>query len=401
MFAATFASLTLSAIAGPTSETRFPVLVGNDLVLKAGLQSTSKTQKKVGSDLSVRWMTENEVNSLSHLNHEAGRCGGYERLSSGEVTEGFAEKTLKALAQAKSQKIIGLENEAELPFRAAIAEVVAQVSANRIGDSISWFSSHPTRYNRHENANVPVYALKARIERALVTSPIMSQGAQIDLIDHQSTPQKSIRLRIPGRTHPEQVIVLGGHLDSINQGGRDRSAPGADGNASGTSCLLEAAYLIAQKGPLNRTVEFYWYAGEEDGLLGSAEIAKSAKQAGQQIVAAMQLDMTLFPGDGSNRIAMIRDYTNDSLSLLMKQLNSHYVKADVEDDTCGYACSDHASWSRQGFPAVFPFEATRMNGNIHTTQDTVTPGRTSFEHAAIFAKLAAAFALEMAEYSSK
>ena len=40
-------------------------------------------------------------------------------------------------------------------------------------------------------------------------------GATTSLISHTSTGQKSLRLTIPGKSKPEEIVVLGAHLDSI------------------------------------------------------------------------------------------------------------------------------------------------------------------------------------------
>ena len=68
-------------------------------------------------------------------------------------------------------------------------------------------------------------------------------------------------------------------------------------------------------------------------------------------------------------------------------------------DRCGYACSDHASWYRQGYPAAFPFEAAKrqMNNKIHTSNDTIEQSGGTADHAVHFAKLGVAFAMELAK----
>ena len=69
-------------------------------------------------------------------------------------------------------------------------------------------------------------------------------------------------------------------------------------------------------------------------------------------------------------------------------------------DHCGYACSDHASWYRQGYPTLMPFESDteHMNGQIHTEGDVVS-SRTSFSHALAFAKIAVVMGMDLANSS--
>src|SRR5262249_45503034 len=86
---------------------------------------------------------------------------------------------------------------------------------------------------------------------------------------------------LPGKT--DEYIILGAHYDHLGRGYYDSLAPsqagqihpGADDNASGTAGVLELARLLApMKGQLQRGILFASFAGEELGLLGSAEWAK-------------------------------------------------------------------------------------------------------------------------------
>jgi leucyl aminopeptidase len=225
---------------------------------------------------------------------------------------------------------------------------------------------------------------------------------QIDFIDHRNTKQKSLRVRLPGHARAGEVVVLGGHFDSINQGwgGGSKLAPGADDNASGSSNLLETLRVLIQQPQAARTIDFYWYAGEESGLLGSAEIARAAKEQNAQIVAVLQLDMTLFPGSGEFVIGSMNDFTSAWLRDFLVSINDTYLKVRIVEDACGYGCSDHASWYRQGYPTLMPFEATMRQSNrqIHTANDIVS-NASSFRHSLVFSKIALIFAMEIGNSS--
>ncbi|MBS1984211.1 MAG: M28 family peptidase [Bdellovibrionales bacterium] len=160
--------------------------------------------------------------------------------------------------------------------------------------------------------------------------------------------------------------------------------------------MFELVRVLTQSARPERSVEIFFYAGEESGLLGSGEIAEDYKNRNQDVVAVMQLDMTLFPGSGPTMVGLMRDYTSDWLNEYFIELNRIYVGAQTMNDTCGYGCSDHASWHSQGYPAVMPFEASfdGMNHNIHTDRDVID-SRSDFDHAAIYARLAVAFALDL------
>ncbi|KAK7445173.1 hypothetical protein VKT23_009604 [Stygiomarasmius scandens] len=219
-----------------------------------------------------------------------------------------------------------------------------------------------------------------------------------------SWTQFSIVAKIAGSRAQSPVTILGAHMDSINlqnpQGGR---APGGDDDGSGSVNLIEVfRTLLAGNFRPSTPVEFHWYSGEEGGLLGSQAIATSYKRNGINVKAYMNLDMTAYFKPGTAEvIALQSDFVDSGLNTFTGQLIDAYSKLPwALDSPCGYACSDHASWNQQGYPTTFPFEALTSQGNdnprIHTTSDTLTQSGFSWSHSLEFAKVALAFAYEMA-----
>jgi leucyl aminopeptidase len=220
---------------------------------------------------------------------------------------------------------------------------------------------------------------------------------------HAGYVQPSVILTIDGATLPDEVVVLGAHLDSI-QGGADNTdpatlAPGADDDGSGIATLTEVVRVLMANGfAPDRTVKFMGYAAEEVGLRGSGDIAADHAAAGTNVVAVMQLDMTDYNGSVED-IALIDDYTNATLtSFIIDLIETYQPTLSWTYTTCGYACSDHASWTAEGFPSAFPFEARfgQYNPTIHTTGDTVATLGNSAAHALKFAQTALAFTVETA-----
>jgi leucyl aminopeptidase len=175
-----------------------------------------------------------------------------------------------------------------------------------------------------------------------------------------------------------------------------KQAPGADDNASGSANLIEALRIMLAQPQPQRSIDFFWYAGEEQGLLGSAEIAKTYKAQKADVIAVLQLDMTLYPGAGESIIGSMNDFTSAWLRDYLKAMNDTYLHAQIVDDKCGYGCSDHASWNRQGYPALMPFETTfrGMNHNIHTAKDVITPD-SNFRHSMLYTKIALVMAMDL------
>jgi len=80
------------------------------------------------------------------------------------------------------------------------------------------------------------------------------------------------------------------------------------------------------------------------------------------------------------------------------QLVDLYLDIPYVKTQCGYACSDHASWGKAGYPSSFTIESTfeNSNKNIHSEYDRIDISEEfSFTHMLEFSKLAAAFAIEL------
>lgn len=214
---------------------------------------------------------------------------------------------------------------------------------------------------------------------------------------HASWAQESVILTVQGTSEAQKIIVLGGHMDSIAGGGGNTVAPGADDNASGIAALTEAIRVLAASGYRpSKTLKFMAYAAEEVGLRGSQEIAASFKREGRNVVGALQLDMTNYNGSPED-IFLITDHTNASQNAFLASLVKTYTDYRLGETKCGYACSDHASWTKNGYPASFPFESSFNQDNpyIHSAKDTISQSGGHSRHALKFAKLAIAYLVEL------
>lgn len=357
------------------------------------------------SEVGYAVITPQMQQKIQERAHQVGKCGGFEDLSFqvnmhamdfNSILAPFAEmKARNDLYERAPFKAVALQQ------RADIMTAMDEVKEDNLRSYVTWLSSFPNRFNKGATANVHVEEMKTRLEAMLANS---SLPWEVTLISHRSTPQKSIRVRLTGKDRPSEIVVLGGHLDSINQswGGSSSAAPGADDNASGSANLIEALRILMDRPQAQRTIEFMWYAGEESGLLGSAEIAAQYKAEKKDVVAVLQLDMTLFAGSGELVIGSMTDFTSAWLRDYVRAVNETYLHARIVDDKCGYGCSDHASWYKNGYPAVMPFEATfkQSNQNIHTVRDVVSPA-SNFKHSAVYSKLAVVMGMDLANSTAR
>jgi leucyl aminopeptidase len=386
----------LLSLAAPS--TLKPVLADRDLLAAAEIPILAvETTTNVG----YAKLTEVQESHLTELAHKLNRCGGFEALPYSSSVDPMSPLITSVFGQLKAQS---LKNQNYHPSTRAFLAVtenplidsaLKEVTEANIRSTVEFLSSFPEREQRSDEPNKHVVAMKARLEDMLKSATV---PWKIDLIAHNSTRQQTIRVRFPGAKRPSEIVVLGGHLDSINQEyWGNGQAPGADDNASGSADIIETMRILSTKAQPARTIDFFLYAGEEAGLLGSAEIAADYKKQNLDVIGVLQLDMTLFPGNGEFVLGSMNDFTSAWLRSYLETLNGLYIKAKILDDKCGYGCSDHASWYRQGYPTLMPFEASfdGMNHNLHTSRDTIDE-RSSFSHAAMFGKIALVFAMDLA-----
>ncbi len=283
--------------------------------------------------------------------------------------------------------------------RALIEHLVGKVSQQNLMASIVALSSFK---NRYYTTSTGVSSQKYIFDRWTELSQANPE-VEVRYFEHKKWKQPSVILTIPGKTFPEEKVILGGHADSIQMGlifnKEKMEAPGADDNASGIAVLTEVIRILMEEHIVpDRTIEFMAYAAEEVGLKGSKEIAELYYQQNQNVVGVLQLDMTAYAGSPS--IGVITDFTDPELTEFSRNLIDHYVKTPWVNDRCGYACSDHASWTRFKYPAVTIHETSARDNNkkIHSKLDTIQYIDQSGARVGLFGRLALAFALELGTY---
>jgi len=109
----------------------------------------------------------------------------------------------------------------------------------------------------------------------------------------------------------------------------------------------------------------------------------------------MQLDMTMYVGSSKPTMTLVTDYVNTELTSFLMKLVPAYSNLQFTTEKCGYACSDHASWTKAGYASCYPFEALDKNSDpyIHTKNDLIK--YLSVEHGMEFAKVASGFIIEL------
>jgi hypothetical protein len=90
----------------------------------------------------------------------------------------------------------------------------------------------------------------------------------------------------------DRVYVVGAHYDSRVSDVLDATSdsPGANDDGSGTAAVIELARVFARV-PLEATVVFVAFAGEEQGLYGSDHFAQLAQENGWNIQGILNMDI--------------------------------------------------------------------------------------------------------------
>jgi len=177
---------------------------------------------------------------------------------------------------------------------------------------------------------------------------------------------------LPGQS--DEYVIVGAHYDHLGRGNFDSLAPsqigqihpGADDNGSGTAGVLELARLFApQRGQLKRSILFMNFAGEELGLLGSAEWVKEPTRPLAKAVAMLNMDMIGRIKDDKVYIGGVG--TGSTFKSVLEQAQKE-TPFKIEYSAGGYSSSDHTSFVTKKIPVLFFFSG--LHSDYHKPSDT-------------------------------
>ncbi len=372
-------------------------------IYKSDLQSIVGNGKGIGlrdssgTPLVLAEVNAYQIDAISRAIHEQrNRCGGFFAFETRADAEAFVQGD--ASAQAARAKLVSYT----IDNGVTVNPWLPQASESNIRSTITTLAGNTNRYYTSTTGKTSAEWIRSRWQTLA--------GSRTDVSTELSTcstcsTQPSVILTINGNELPGEILVLGAHLDSINTGGGGSTtqvAPGADDDASGVATLTEVIRIALASGwKPKRTVKFMAYAAEEVGLRGSNAIAQSFKTAGKNVVGMLQLDMTNYKSGSVADMQLITDYSNAEMKTFLTSLFDTYLAPTGltrSSYTCGYGCSDHASWTSAGYPAAMMFEGGSSSGynpNIHGPNDTLANMGSSAANSVKFAKLGLAFLGEL------
>ncbi|EDM75488.1 probable aminopeptidase [Plesiocystis pacifica SIR-1] len=209
-------------------------------------------------------------------------------------------------------------------------------------------------------------------------------GVEVDLhteLKETRVDVPNVVAMLPGKT--DEIVLIGAHFDHI---GNDESGDcravvrrgqepdtvcnGADDNASGTAMIMDLARGFAERAeatgePLERTLVFAHFSGEELGLLGSRALAENAPFDMDEVVAMVNLDMVGRLGPQGLAVGGI--YSSEQWMPLLDEVGNHGMRILYEGGTT--TRSDHAHWFRRQTPVLFFF--TGVHPDYHRAGDEI------------------------------
>lgn len=172
---------------------------------------------------------------------------------------------------------------------------------------------------------------------------------------------------IKGSSKDLPPLVISAHFDHVGTDYLNNCYGGALDNASGTSFLIELSKNLSTFIKPKRDIIFVALTGEEFGLLGSSNFAKThqsliknSKIINFDMIGAKDTPISIMGGSHSKNST--NNTTLNSLEQICIDKNINY-KINFED------CSDHASFTNLGMDAITLCHSD--TSKIHTPNDKV------------------------------
>lgn len=267
-----------------------------------------------------------------------------------------------------------------IPTNEALA---AQVDPGKLRATVERLAAFPNR-----NVNIPTLTAAAEY---LAGELRKIPGLQVEVM-HYIAPKGSrvpvekdvveVVATLPGKT--DRKVLVGGHFDSINMVDRtnlDGRAPGANDDASGTALTLELARVLSQR-KWNNTLVFVCFSGEEQGLLGSAALARRAKKEGWKLEAVFSNDIvgSSESVNGQRDKRHVRVFSEEVPTHNGREL-ARFVEWSTRGKVRGFSADlvlrrdrfqrggDHTSFNNEGFSAVRFTEEIEEFSRQHNDND--------------------------------
>jgi hypothetical protein len=167
---------------------------------------------------------------------------------------------------------------------------------------------------------------------------------------------------IRGTEKPEEVVILGAHLDSWDLG------TGATDNGTGSTAVLEAARTLQALGVKpRRTIRFVLFSGEEQGLNGSKAYVQAHKEELGRISGVLVHD------SGTGKVLTIGLMENYAAQEILDRVLYPLAKSVglLEPTLRREGGSDHVPFDAAGVPGFWCVQETADYEKLHHSQADV------------------------------
>ena len=177
---------------------------------------------------------------------------------------------------------------------------------------------------------------------------------------------------IPGSDKKDEVIMLGGHLDSWH------SATGATDNAIGCATMMEAARILKAIGiKPHRTIRVACWSGEEEGLLGSQAYVKQHFGSAENPTPEFRKFNGYFNIDaGTGRARGLSVFGPPEAATVLREALAPFADLGfagvVSSKSRGLGGTDSTSFNQAGLPGIGAAQDPIEYFNVtwHTNLDT-------------------------------
>ena len=242
-------------------------------------------------------------------------------------SEGFdrsISETFEAYSKAVQQRWAGAMEAGRYGAMAVVVRSMAQhIDEWPHTGSMGYIDSVP---------KIPAVAISTKAAELLSSSLLKDQNLTFSFkTSCETLPDvKSYNVigELKGSEHPEEVIVIGGHLDSWDL------AEGAQDDGAGVVQSIEVLRLFKELGiKPKRTIRMVAFMNEENGVRGGKKYAEWAKKSSEKHIAAIESDAGGFTPRGFS--LDVDDALRARLIRSWKPLLDKFEIGDLDNDGCG------------------------------------------------------------------
>jgi Zn-dependent M28 family amino/carboxypeptidase len=212
----------------------------------------------------------------------------------------------------------------------------------------------------------------------------------------------------------EKLIMVCAHYDCIMECKEDSvsRAPGGNDNGSGVSAIIEMARVLANEN-LRHSIQFVFFSGEEQGLLGSKSYAKYIKENGMDLYRLVNLDMIGYPFFAPNTVIIERDNNtnvkynqvreNDNESIEFGEMMKDMTSAvGLQFHLDSIYDSDYEPFEAKGYVVIGAYDGSAdsiKNPHYHSSSDM--PENIDWDYLTSVTKLVLATVLKIDSINSR